>query len=401
MHLASSRRELELISVKLTNNRTYLDYNATAPLADSVIDWLAKGAFPFGNPSSIHTSGKKSKRLINETSSYLKSFFSLNDYEVFYHSGATEGINNIIKGFCFHHVKHQTPFHVAVFKTDHSCVVNQREHVELLGGHFHQFDVCENGEFNLEEVISTLNKLEGKVLLNYTLVNNETGVYWPLDLVKEIKERTDAIIHVDAVQLIGKVSGDLDLDDSIDFYTFSGHKFGAIKGIGFTLVKDMFANWCSLIRGGGQQQAMRSGTENVHGIYSIKLALEEISQNFKPDVLKREKDFLEREIESLGSNKIIIAGKKSKRRNLNTIYMIIKDTKTDILITAFDMAQIDLSSGSACSSGAVKPSRVLLAMGYSEEEAKSSIRISLPSVVDEGDGEILFSKIQPILSRFL
>lgn len=397
----NSLQELEQILVKLINKRIYLDNNATAPLAEAVLQWYAKGALPFGNPSSIHTSGKHSKKYINETTSFLKNLFQLPSYELFYHSGATEGINSIIKGFCFRKLSEKKEFHVIAFKTDHSCVVNQREHVELLGGKFHLLDVDEFGDFDKEQVIEYISNLSGEVLLNYTLINNESGVIWPLEDAVEIKDRTSAIVHVDAVQLVGKYQKNLALNNSIDFYTFSGHKFGAMKGVGFSFVNNSSSHWLPLIRGGGQQGAMRSGTENVHGIYSLKLALEELQERFNPEVLKSEKDLIEQSLLDKFGSKIRIVSKDAKIRNLNTIYLIVDGVKTDILITAFDMAQVDLSSGSACSSGTVKPSRVLLAMGYSEDEAKSSIRLSLPYDIMANDSSEIISKLTSVFSRFL
>lgn len=399
MHLL---QELDQALVKLINNRFYSDYNATAPLANSVKDWLASGVLPFGNPSSIHSTGKQSKRFINETSDYLKNFFSLKYFDIFYHSGATEGINDIVKGFCLKSLKDKTPFHFVCFATDHSCVVNQKSFVELVGGTFTLVPVKKSGEFDREAVISLIKGLSGKVLVNYTLVNNETGVVFTLSDILNIKRETSCLVHVDAVQLLGKVNKeDYKLSDELDFYTFSGHKFGAMKGIGFSFVKDRNENFLPLISGGGQQMKMRSGTENVHGIYSLKLSLEELDKNFDGSDLSDAKNFFEDFILSNYQDKIKIISKTCTTRNFNTTYMIVDGVKTDILITAFDLAGIDLSSGSACSSGAIEPSRILLAMGHTEEEAKNSIRVSFSPFTKKSDIEEILPKFQQIFDRFL
>lgn len=393
--------ELELVSVRLINNRIYLDYNATSPLAKSVYDWFTKGDLPFGNPSSIHSSGKKSKRLINESTDYLKAFFNLKHFDIFFHSGATEGINDIFKGFAFKCLSEKKKFHIVCLATDHSCIINQKEHIELMGGEFHVLEISKSGEVNTEEVIKYINELSGEILINCTLVNNETGVIWPLDEIVNLKAKTNCLVHVDAVQMIGRLPLPYVLSKDIDFYTFSGHKFGAMKGVGFTFVKDGLDNWTSLIRGGGQQMAMRSGTENVHGIYSLKLALVEFEESFNYESLLNSKQFLENSLVERFGEKIRIISKDAKFRNANTIYLIIDGAKTDILITACDMAGIDLSSGSACSSGAIKPSRVLMSMGYSEACAKSSIRLSLPYQYDLEQIKIVSSKLIEIFSRFI
>ncbi len=390
---------LDQASVKLTNNRLYLDYNATAPLDETVLQWLSKGAFPFGNPSSIHNSGKLSKRLINQTREYLFDLFSLKEHQLFFHSGATEGINDIVKGFALRSLALSEPFHVIASISDHSCIINQKEHIELLGGCFHELEVDRDGRISIDDTINLINSLDGRVLLNYTYINNETGVIWDLKHAKKIKDLTNCFVHVDAVQLIGKYSI-LELESELDAYTFSGHKFGALKGIGFSFVNPSQDFICSLIRGGGQQEALRSGTENVMGIYSIKLALESVIKNYDEQICLKEKSLIENAIIDKLKDNVQIAGYHTKR-NSNTTYMILKDTKTDILITAFDMKSIDISSGSACSSGTIKPSRVLMSMGYTEQEAKSSLRLSFSPFIESGESRVIIDKILPILDKFI
>ena len=386
--------------VKLINNRLYLDYNATAPLAESVLNWFCSGALYFGNPNSIHTSGKRSRKLINETTTYLKSFFNLKSHEIFYHSGGTEGANSFIKSFCFLYKKLNTPFHIVVFKTDHSCIFNQKQHVELFGGSFHILDVDSNGEIRKEDVLGYISKLEGAIFLNYTFVNNETGVIWPIENAVYIKKNASVFIHVDAVQMIGKVAPIHHLNNEIDAYTFSGHKFGAMKGVGFSFVLNPFLSFSPLLLGGGQQNNLRSGTENIHGIYSLKLAIEEYLEKYDGDLLKKEKDKFENLVEKNFSTQIKIVSQKAKYRNFNTSCLIVKEIKIDTLLTSFDMAEIDLSSGSACSSGAVTPSRILLAQGYSDKDAKSAIRISFPLIIENGFSDFVFEKFKNIISPF-
>lgn len=387
--------------MKLINNRLYLDYNATAPLAHSVKDWMASGALPFGNPSSLHSSGKSSKRHINETSEYLRELFDLKHFDIMYHSGATEGINDIVKGFCLKNYSLKNEFHFVCFKADHSCVVKQKEFVEILGGHYHELDVSSEGDFLFNDSLSYIKKLTGSVLINYTLINNETGVIWDLEDIIKIKSETMALVHVDAVQMIGKIPCEFfKLSQELDFYTFSGHKFGALKGVGFTFIKDRMKYFSSLIQGGGQQAKMRSGTENVTGIYSIKLALEEIKKVCCANNLGESKKYIEEKLQETFGQRIKIISKNAKRRNLNTIYLIFNGARTDTMLMAFDMAQVDIGSGSACSSGAVEPSRVLLAMGHTKEEAKSSLRISLSPCAKLEDAPEIFGKLETIFKRF-
>jgi len=161
----------------------------------------------------------------------------------------------------------------------------------LLGHKVEFFQVDKNGDFDLEKLINQIKEITllGYLsVLNFTVVNNETGVYWPLQIAEKIKLQTSALIHVDAVQLVGKVEKWKELSVKLDGYTFSAHKFGALKGVGFSFISKR-VELLSLISGGSQQKGIRSGTENILGIESIKIALEDISSNFSPNDLKQSK----------------------------------------------------------------------------------------------------------------
>lgn len=385
---------------RLINNRYYFDYNATSPLANSVIDWLPNGDLLFANPSSIHSSGKKSKRFINDTRNFLKETFSIPaDYKLFFHSGASEGINSLVKGFAQKFFANGERIHFVHSEVDHSCVYNLKDELELYGHEVSTFGVDKNGDYDIEEIISLLNKSNRPKLLNFTWVNNENGVVWNLDDLIRIKEETNCYVHVDAVQSIGKIEKWNELNHLVDAYTFSGHKFGAMKGVGFSFVKELFP-FCSLIRGGGQQEGMRSGTENTTGIYSIKLALEDVLKKENYTELYSAKKIIEDSIEEHISGDARIVSKDAKKRNGNTIYIILPGRKADILITAFDLARMDVSSGSACSSGAVLPSRVLLSMGVNEEDAKSALRFSFSYDLCLEESKEYSEKIVSVLKRF-
>tara|TARA_R110002072_G_scaffold64203_4_gene159615 strand:+ start:60197 stop:61375 length:1179 start_codon:yes stop_codon:yes gene_type:complete len=388
---------------RLINNRVYLDYNATSPFAPSVLDWLAKGDLLFANPSSVHSSGKKSARGMNEVKSYLYKLFGLkeDDFEIFFHSGATEGANTILKGranFISRGIAQSfMPFYY--FESDHSCIHKCADDLKTMHMPIFPLEVNSDGSFNLDDVISTIKEKSEHSLLNFTWVNNETGVVFPLEMAKKIKKETGCRVHVDAVQSVSKIEDWTKLDPSLDAYTFSAHKFGALKGVGFTFYKRDF-EFCSLIRGGGQQEGMRSGTENILGIQSIPLALKEIVEKFNVKEMQKAKDWFEKNLnELLGDNGEVVAV-KNKNRNLQTTYFITPKVKAHTLSMALDMSGVDVSNGSACSSGAVIPSRVLMAMGYSEELAMSAIRLSFSHHFDREEAQFAFEKIKPVLSRY-
>ena len=383
---------------KLTNKRIYLDYNSTSPLSVSVIEYLKKGDFYFANSSSIHRSGKRSKKLVRETTEFLLSELLKVNYShsLFYHSGATEGINTIIKGVSSYFEKKDQRVAYFYSGADHSVCHELGSELSSLGHQVIKFGVDKNGTFDIDKLIKQINSYTCPVILNFTWVNNETGVVWNLKLAEQIKKETGCIVHVDSAQAVGKISDWNQLSSVLDFYTFSGHKFGAMKGVGFTLCLNN-SKFDPLLVGGGQQNKMRSGTENILGIYSIKLAMEHLLKSANYDKLESIKLNLENNISSFLGTKGEIVSINSPSRNNNTIYFIIYGVQASILLTALDMAGIEVSTGSACSSGATIPSRVLVNMGYNEKDAKSAIRLSLGHDSDE---EIL-ERLIVVLNRFL
>lgn len=356
------------------DSRIYLDYNATSPLTNNVKRLLVGGDFLFANPSSQHSSGKKAVKVLKNTTNFLKSFFCLDQtgHEVFFHSGATEAINTVFN------LKSGDAF--IYFVSDHPCVHAVAKKLKDRGVLVEELPIETNGHLNLEETINSIKSVQKKinqdntqgrvpsVWMNYTYMHNETGVIWNLKDAVKIKDETGIKVHVDAVQSVGKVKGGNLLEGSIDVYTFSGHKFGSLKGVGFSFYKEKLSE--PLILGGGQQDGVRSGTINTHGIQSIYAALN--GRN------------IEKEFEAVAGLKQVIISLLDKSPRLevvpndssNTICFLHESVKADIMLIHFDLAGLDVSSGSACSAGSVEPSKTLLAMGKAHRSA-NNIRISL------------------------
>lgn len=379
------------------NNRYYFDYNATSPLAESVKSWLTKGDFPFANPVSIHHSGKSVRRSINEVREYLFKTFSLNEsqFDLYFHSGATEGIGNTIRGFYERHEK----MSFAYIASDHSCVYQHAEYLRTKGVTVLELQVDCNGQIKDDELVK-IEDLPGPVLLNWTWVNNETGVVFPLEDAVKIKQvRPDCYVHVDAVQAPGKIPAWNKLEPRLDAYTFSAHKFGALKGVGFSFIASTF-DVAPIIIGGGQQGGRRSGTENTFGTYSVMLALQELEQNYNPSESAKALELIKEQILSaLGDAGELVAA-KAPVRNTNTLYVVFHNAKSDITSVAFDLAGMDVSTGSACSSGAIVPSRVLMSMGYDEVRSKSAIRFSFSPYLKVDNTQEFGEKISAVVNRF-
>lgn len=329
------------IKSKMALMRFYLDYNSTHPLLDSIPHKL--GAICDVNPSSQHSSGKNALRQVKEVQQFLLNFFNLSslDYTVLFHSGATEFFNTVFR---------------------ESFVYAQGDHSALQA-------IAKRFECVQLPYLDKRTRVERGRWLNYQWMNNETGCVQSLDVAAEIKKNTQCLVHVDAVQTVGKIKDFTKLNKDLDIYTFSGHKFGALKGIGFSFVKKSVQLF-PLIAGGGQQQGLRSGTLNLHGILSLKWALESVDHTTQMTRLAELKEKI-----------ILLVGKHPKleyisNASVNTVCLIHKTLKSDAMLIHFDLAGLEVSTGSACTSGSLRPSQTLLAMGYGEK-ANQAIRISL------------------------
>lgn len=353
---------------KSTNSRIYLDYNSTSPFAPSVKEWLAKGDFSFGNPSSLHTTGKNARKVVNDVSKFLLETFNLtNSHYVLFHSGATEAINLITHGL----FEQKKEFRYFCGETDHNAAVSQCEILTKKGHFCEKLKVSKSGIINTE---SLLKDGQPNTLLNATWAHNETGLIWPLEEILSIKKKTGSLIHVDAVQSVGKLSHWRNLLPDLDYYTYSSHKFGSLKGLGFTFVKKE-APLYPISFGGSQQNGLRPGTENAMGVESIKLALQEMIQKENIKELYSARKELEELLLQNFKDKIEIVSHGELKIG-NTLFIILKEKRSDLLVTALDMEGIDIGVGSACSSGISKPNRTLLSMGYSERDALNTIRLS-------------------------
>lgn len=388
--------------MKLTS-KIYLDHNATSSLTQSVLDWVIKDPL-LANSHSLHSMGKSSKKLVNLTREFLFDLFNLNsdNFDLFFHSGATEGINTIIQGVAqYSRMNDERGIHLFYSSVDHSSVRAIASFLVQINHDVSKFSVDANGDFDCDQLIEDIKKVISggqQVLLNFTFVNNETGVVWPIELAERIKRETGCLVHVDAVQAVGRIDNAFSLSSQLDAYTFSGHKFGALTGIGFTFFRKDF-KFSPLLYGGGTD--IRPGSENVRSIYSLRLALEEIKFNFNFDKLLAAKIEFEKRLKSLITSKGVIVSAAAKYRNANTIFFIIHGVRSDILLAAFDMAGVEVSSGSACSSGSAGPNKVIKAMGHSDGDALSGIRLSFPPTFSINQVDQYFDKVSQVLKKFL
>ncbi len=388
---------------KLTNRRLYFDYNATSPLSPSVKRWLSEAEFSFANPSAIHLSGKKASASLRESSEkILKVFNLLGTHSIFFHSGASEGINTIVKGISHSLDLKGEKLNFFYSSIDHAAVLELKSFLEFYGHNAYECNVDKNGHLDL---ISLEGKVKscppGTALINFTYVHNEIGTVLPLEKLDRLKDETGAFIHVDAVQAPGKVQFWDRLPPKIDFYTLSSHKFGGLKGVGFTFVNKVAPTFQPLVSGGGQQLGFRSGTINTTGITSTLLALNDLKESYCYLEADAAINYLKGKIrEKLrGVGEIVADGALSK--NTNTIFFIINGKDSNSLLMAFDLAGMDVGVGSACSSGISKPNSVLLNLGYSSKEALSGLRLSFEHDLTKSNAVNYWDKIESVLDKLV
>ncbi len=378
--------------------RLYLDYNATSPLSHSVLDWLKSGDVLFANPSSQHSDGKSSRKSVNEARSFLYKTFHRTEAttKLFFHSGATEGIHTFAHSFAETARLNGKDLLICYSKVDHPAVSTLEE--RYFGAHVKFFELKrdKNLRYMNEENFEALkdkkdNNPELIILYHHLWVHNETGQVSELD--PRFKTIPDLYIHVDSVQVPGKIPGWQNLTGA-DVFTFSAHKFGALKGIGFSFF-DTKIPFHPMILGGSQQGNLRSGTENTQGIKTVALALSDL---LKVDVEKtkslREELLVFLKSELAGIGEVVSEGDMCS----NTIYFYLHKLSSDIALALFDINGVEISAGSACSSGAAKPSAVLLAMGLSSV-AKNGLRLSMNFASGEEDLNNIKARLAPVFNK--
>jgi cysteine desulfurase len=380
--------------------RLYLDYNATSPLSQSVHHWLKSGDLLFGNPSSQHSSGKSARKSINESRAFIFKTFnkSEKDTKLFFHSGATEAFHTFAHSFSEMARLQGRDLLICFSRLDHPAVTSLEE--KFFGSHVKFFELQRDKDLNYFHE-SNFEALKDKkennpdliILYHHLWVHNETGQISPLDELNRFKSLSDLYIHVDSVQAPGKILDWRDLKVG-DIWSFSSHKFGSLKGMGFSLFQKEI-DFHPLMMGGSQQASLRSGTENVLGVKSISLALgdlEKVDIKNTSFLRSRLEKFMKSALAEMGD---IVTGNLVAS---NTIYFYLNECSSDIALALFDLHGLEISAGSACSSGAAKPSPVLVQKGL-HHVSKNGLRMSLPLNVSEEEIQKIEERLLVIFKR--
>jgi len=351
----------------------YLDNSATTKPYPEVLQVHQQVSERFfGNPSSLHQLGIDASRLLSETRKQILHYTGFTQYEIIFTSGATEANNIAIKGAAL--AKMNRGRHIVTTAIEHPSVIESFEQLKtLFGFDISYIQVNEHGRADMTHLKEVLRP--DTVLVSLMHVNNETGAIQPIEEAASIirKYAKEAIFHVDGVQGIGKVPLPKEMD--IDLLTMSGHKIHGLKGTGALFLKKEII-LAPFITGGEQELGLRSGTENPAGAVSLAKA---IKQSF--EYLNKHHDemiALKTELEQqLGKIEGVVINTPLTHSAPHIVNFSVPGIQIEVLLHMLEKEGIYVSTTSACSAKKKEPSRVLLAMGKSEEAAKSSMRISL------------------------
>jgi len=375
--------------------RVYLDNSATTPVKDEVISEMIDVLKNYhGNPSSIHQFGQDVKPLVEKSRQSVAKLIGAKSNEIYFTAGGSEADNWAIKGAAF--ALREKGNHIITSKIEHHAVLHTCEYLEK----FHGFevtylDVNDKGMINLDELRSSIRPTT--ILISIMFANNEIGTIQPIKQIGEIARENEILFHTDAVQAVGNV--ELDVNEmNIDMLSLSGHKIYAPKGIGALYIKKGIKIH-NLIHGGAQERKLRAGTENTSGIVAIGKACELAFENLN-DHTKRMTELREKLIKGVLEliPYTIVTGDRDKR--LSTIASFcFRFIEGEALLLSLDMVGIAGSSGSACTSGALDPSHVLMSLGLTHEIAHGSLRLSLSDFTTDEDIEYVLEKLPVIVER--
>ena len=351
-------------------DRVYLDWNATTPLREEARQALAAAWDLAGNPSSVHSEGRQARRLVEDARGAVASAVGARAQDVVFTSGGTEAnVLALVPGL--HRVGGQPLRRLLRSAIEHPSV--------LSGGRFRPdavaaIEVTGSGVVKLDHLRALLS--DGPpALVSVMLANNETGAIQPIGEVAEITHQAGGLLHVDAIQALGKIPIDIN-SLGADLLTLSAHKIGGPKGIGALVAAGDIQGLEPLLRGGGQELGRRAGTENVAGIAAFGAATKAAEAALPDDAGRVE--LLRRRLEKgLLQTPEMIVFSDDVPRLPNTTLFTSPGLSAETAVIGFDLGGIAVSSGSACSSGKVQPSHVLAAIGVPPDLSKGAVRLSL------------------------
>ncbi|UZJ37957.1 cysteine desulfurase family protein [Prosthecochloris sp. SCSIO W1103] len=361
----------------METRRIYLDHNATTPLHPEVKKEMVEAMEMFGNPSSMHAFGREARANVEHSRQVVADFIGAHEDELVFVGSGSEANNTVLSLFacasnlCLPGFRAKTS--IITTKIEHPCVLETSECLAHKGTKVKFLDVDQYGRVDMDQFKEYLTDNVG--LVSVMTANNEIGTIQDIAEIAKLAHANGSLVHTDAVQAIGKMRMNVS-DLGVDFLTMSAHKIYGPKGIGALYVKKG-TPYCPFIRGGHQEKGRRAGTENTLGIIGLAKAIEmrdaEMDEEIKRMV--EMKQALKNGIE--GSIDDAVFNGHPTLSMPNTLNVSFPGAEGEAIMLYLDLQGIAVSTGSACASGSLDPSHVLLATGSSPERAHGSIRISM------------------------
>ena len=378
------------------NDYLYLDHAATTPMRESALEAFKNAEeFAYANSAGGHELSRRAKNLLEESRDFIASYFGAAPSEITFTSGGTEADNWVIKAPFINSKNSQN---LVTSKIEHEAVLASAEWLETQGQEVNYASCNKDGQVDINEFLDKCNKDTAIASLMYA--NNETGVVQQIEkIAKEVKiKNSDILFHSDVVQAVS--SEKLDFHKlGIDSAAVSGHKIGGPKGIGIMFLSSKY-KLPNYFHGGKQELEKRAGTVNVSGVAGLAAALKEHQDNFDNEKKRilQEREIFENELKNALEIKIV--GEKIDRLcHISNIQF--KSVNSETLMVALDLKGLGVSRGSACASGAQKPSHVLVAMNVPDIDVNSHLRFSFGWNTKEGDGkyasEIVINTVKEII----
>ena len=372
----------------------YLDHAATTAARPEVVEaMLPYFTEKFGNPSSVYTFSQQNKAVITQCRDVIANSLNAKSNEIYFTAGGSESDNWALKATAEAYASKGK--HIITTKIEHHAILHTAQYLEQRGFEVTYLDVDENGLVKLDQLKAAIRP--DTILISVMFANNEIGTIEPIKEIGEIAHEHGIIFHTDAVQAYGQVPIDVD-EYHIDMLSASGHKLNGPKGIGFLYIRTGL-KLRSFIHGGAQERSRRAGTENVTGIVglakAVEIAFATMEERTKKEIAMRDHliDRLLAEVPYARLN-----GHRTKRlpNNVNISFQFIEGESMLIML---DMKGICASSGSACTSGSLDPSHVLLAIGLPHEIAHGSLRMTLGEENTMEEMDYVADQIKEIVTK--
>ena len=376
----------------MSEKRIYVDYNATTPLREEVRAAMISDLDIYGNASSMHTSGRLARKRVEEARAAVGRLLGAPPDSLVFNSGGSESNNTVFNTMRILASSRNEFITTAV---EHPCVLNSAEYSEKLGFKVHFIPVDEYGKIQMDAFRAALN--ERTLFVSVMMANNEIGTIQDIKEICRLAKEAGAFVHTDAVQAVGKIAVNV-ADLGVDYLTMSAHKIYGPKGIGALYVKKG-APLFPLVHGGHQEYGFRAGTYNNFGILGFGKAAELAL-----------KDLEEYQKKTFSLRKLLRDGLLAKIPNIkinghsvdvlpNTLNVSFPGAEGEAILLSMDIAGIEASTGSACASGSLEASHVLLAIGAEPELAHGSIRFSLGWYNSLEDIDYIIEALPPIIER--